>query len=301
MTGPDRPASIEPVTDLERPASRDPAADEAVLAANAAAREAGVRIREITALDELDEIVRLYDRIWRRDNNPPLTTELLRAFSKAGNYVAGAYSGRELVGASVGFFAAPAHEALHSHIAGVSPAVRSRRVGFAIKLHQRAWALLRGTPLIAWTFDPLVSRNAYFNIVKLAADPVEYLPNFYGAMNDGINAGDESDRLLLHWHLGAPAVAAACAGQPRPAPPRPTSAALAVSPLGGPQLGRVEGAPVLVAVPRDIEALRVSDPGLAKEWRVAVRETLSGLLAEGGRITGFIRDGGYVVRGAEAS
>jgi predicted GNAT superfamily acetyltransferase len=284
MTGAATPASMERVT------------DDAVLAADAAARAAGVHIREITALAELDEVVRLYDQIWRRDKTPPVTTELLRAFSKAGNYVGGAYDGTELVGACVGFFAAPAEVALHSHIAGVSAAMRGRRVGFALKLHQRAWALLRGVGVIAWTFDPLVSRNAYFNVAKLAAEPVEYLPNFYGGMHDAINGDDDSDRLLVHWTLAAPGVVAACAGD-TPSTPRPADAPamLAVSPLGRPVPGPADAPVVLVGVPSDIEALRTSDPGLAKEWRVAVRETLSGLFAAGARVTGFDRAGWYVV------
>jgi predicted GNAT superfamily acetyltransferase len=284
MTGPGAPASTDRVT------------DDAVLAADAAARAAGVRIREITALEDLEEVVRLYDRIWRRDVAPPITVELLRAFSKAGNYVAGAYDGAELVGACVGFFAAPAQEALHSHISGVSAALRGRRVGFALKLHQRAWALLRGVTVIAWTFDPLVSRNAYFNVAKLGAEPVEYLPNFYGGMHDAINGDDDSDRLLVHWALAAPTVVAACAGV-SPGAPTPAGAgfALAVSGLGRPVSSPADGAVVLVGVPRDIEALRTTDPGLAKEWRVAVRETLTGLLVAGGRVTGFDRNGWYVV------
>ena len=250
----------------------------------------------VSALAELDAIVRLYDRIWNRDKNPPLTTELLRAFSKAGNYVAAAFADGELVGACVGFFAAPAHEALHSHIAGVSPAVRGRRVGFALKLHQRAWALLRGTALVAWTFDPLVSRNAYFNLTKLGARPVEYLPNFYGAMRDGINGGDDSDRLLVHWALGAPEVVAACAGEPVCPSTIVARALLSVSEHGAPVTVPSSEEAVLIAVPEDIEALRASDPGLAKEWRVAVRDALTGLLAEGGRVVGFVRPGGYVVQ-----
>src|SRR5699024_8773798 len=106
-----------------------------------------------------------YDRIWRPDPaNPPVTTELLRALTKAGNYVTGAYDGAELIGACVGFFGEPAGAALHSHIAGVTGAARGRHVGFALKLHQRAWALRRGVREIAWTFDPLIRRNAYFNL-----------------------------------------------------------------------------------------------------------------------------------------
>jgi len=306
MTGPDALTSLEAVTDLNRSPRADGAADAitdaAITAAEAAARAAGVRIREISALDELDEVVRLYDRIWRRDENPPLTTELLRAFAKAGNYVVGAYAGPELVGASVGFFAAPAHAAVHSHIAGVAPAGRGRRVGFALKVHQRAWALLRGTSLIVWTFDPLVRRNAYFNVGKLGAEPVEYLPNFYGAMRDEVNGGDDSDRLLVHWELAAPAVVAACTGQaPSVTLRSPADAALAIGDGGRPQAGPARGPQVLVAVPPDVESLRATDPELAKEWRVAVRDTLSGLLAGGGRITGFDREAGYVVDRGGAS
>lgn len=311
MTGPDELTTMGPVTDLDlarpEPALRDdPHADEAVLAADAAARAAGVRIREITALADLAEVVRLYDGIWRRDKNPPITTELLRAFSKAGNYVGGAYEGRELVGACVGFFAAPAHESLHSHIAGVSTAVRGRRVGFALKLHQRAWALLRGVGAIGWTFDPLVSRNAYFNLAKLAAEPAEYLPNFYGGMNDSINAGEESDRLLVNWPLRVPAVVAACAGESRGADAAALRRAgagvlLGVSEHGAPVPGSGDGPVALVGLPPDIEALRATDPGLAKEWRMAVRESLTGLLDGGGRITGFDRAGWYVVTRGDAA
>ena len=44
--------------------------------------------------------------------------------------------------------------------------------------------------------------------------PVEYLPNFYGPMLDGINGDDDTDRLLVRWRLRDPAVVAACAGRP---------------------------------------------------------------------------------------
>ena len=142
-----------------------------MVAADAAALAAGVSVREVTDLAELADVVALYATIWGRSENPPVTLELLRAFTKAGNYVGGAFEGDRLVGACVGFFHAPAEDALHSHIAGVAPGLNGRHVGFALKLHQRAWAMLRGVSEIAWTFDPLVSRNAYFNVVKLAASP----------------------------------------------------------------------------------------------------------------------------------
>jgi predicted GNAT superfamily acetyltransferase len=273
------------------------AATEAGIDAAAAAR---VRVRELRELAELDEVYRLYDSIWRPDpSNPPVTTELLRALTKAGNYVSGAYDGDELIGACVGFFSAPAEVAMHSHVAGVSGAARGRNVGFALKLHQRAWALRRGISSISWTFDPLIRRNGYFNVAKLAARPAEYLTNFYGDMRDGINSGDDTDRLLVRWELDTPAVDAAAA---RRAPvvdaelmPEAT-VALACGADGRPEIGSaVDGTPVLVAVPPDVEGLRRTDPDAAKAWRAALREVLGGLLADGAVVTGFDRAGWYVV------
>lgn len=303
MTDSDAVPNTDPVTDLRQPlrGGVDERADEAVQAADAAAFAAGVTVREIIELDDLDAVQRLYDEIWRPDKNPPVTTELLRAFAKAGNYVGGAFDGDQLVGACVGFFAAPAEEALHSHIAGVSAATFGRNVGFALKLHQRAWALLRGVSAIAWTFDPLVSRNAYFNLVKLAAMPAEYLSNFYGGMRDSINGGDDTDRLLVHWDLDSPTVVSAAAGQYHRGDveaerARGAVVALGSSELGAPVPGSLDGEVSLVSVPTDIAAMRLSDPGQAKEWRVAVRESLGALIADGAQVTGFDRSGWYIVR-----
>jgi predicted GNAT superfamily acetyltransferase len=58
---------------------------------------------------------------------------------------------------------------------------------------------------------------------------------------------------------------------------------------------------VLVRVPSDIETMRRHDRAAARSWRRAVRNVLSGLLTDGGQVTGFDRSGWYVVqRGAAA-
>lgn len=311
MTSADEVASVDVATDLHRlrigtepgvaSAARQ-AANDAAQAAETAARTAGVQVREIAELDDLEAVYRLFDGIWRPDpQNPPVTTELLRALTKAGNYVSGAFDGAGLVGACVGFFSAPAGTAMHSHVAGVSPLALGRSVGFALKLHQRAWAMQRSVGQIAWTFDPLVSRNAYFNLVKLGAVAIEYLPNFYGGMNDSINGSDDSDRLLVRWDLTAAGVVAASVGNIGPANAeterrRGAVIALARSDQGGPTAGTLAGQTVLVAVPLDIERLRHTDPRSARQWRVAVRDVLATAMASGGHVVGFDKSGWYVVR-----
>src|SRR5262245_42062925 len=88
-------------------------------AAETAARAAGVVIRPVSGLAELEALDRVLAGIWQGDDQSPLlTTELLRALAKSGNYVAGAYHGDTPVAASAGFFSAPANRELHSHIAG---------------------------------------------------------------------------------------------------------------------------------------------------------------------------------------
>lgn len=277
---------------------------DALTAAGAAAHRAGCQVGPISALADLEAACRLFEGVWKpAGENALATTELLRAMDKAGSYVAAAFdtdAGGEPAGACIGFFGPPPDGALHSHIAGVSARMRGRSVGFALKTHQRSWALQRGAAQVSWTFDPLVRRNAYFNIGKLAARPAQYLPNFYGPMNDGINGPDDTDRLLVEWQLAAPEVAAACHGHPRVTGAaaeraRGATVALGADADGRPRVHPVRGHRSLVAVPADIERLRRSDPRSAAAWRSAVREVLGGLIADGWRVTGFDRAGWYLL------
>lgn len=276
-------------------------ARDAAAAADLAARAARVTIAELHELDEMRAACLLLDRVWRPDPASPLMTpELLRVFAHSGSYAAGAYEDGRLVGACLGFLAAAG---LHSHIAAVDGHVRGRNVGFAIKLHQRAWSLERDITTVTWTYDPLVGRNAYFNLTKLGALPIEYLQDFYGAMRDKVNAGSATDRLMVRWDLAGEGAVHACGRRPNIVDlaglPGEPVVGLDLKPDGRPAVGRRDGEIVLVRVPSDIEALRRADPAAAREWRSAVREVLGGLMSEGRAVTGFIRDGWYVVEGPE--
>ncbi|HEU4900723.1 MAG TPA: GNAT family N-acetyltransferase [Actinomycetota bacterium] len=263
---------------------------EATQAAVAAATAADVVLRELHRIEELKAAQRLFMEVWRpaEGQPPPMTVELLRALSHAGSYVVGAYAGTRMVGASAGFFTAPPEPGLHSHITGVAPQGQHQGIGFALKVHQRAWALARGVATVVWTFDPLVARNAWFNLAKLGAAPTAYLEDFYGPMTDAINAGMASDRLLVTWNLNDPAVAAACAGRPRqPALGRATAEpALTVGPDLAPVAHDIQAPLSTVAVPPDAEAL---DPERRRAWRAAVRQALGDRMAAGAVVTGFLR------------
>jgi predicted GNAT superfamily acetyltransferase len=277
-------------------------------AAARAAKGAGVVVRELESLAQLESMIALFDQVWEPDGrNSSIRLDLLRAMTKAGNYASGAYDAASgaLLGACVGFFGPPSRAELHSHIAGVIPAGLGRSVGFALKVHQRAWCLRRDVRVIAWTYDPLIRRNAYFNLAKLGARPQEYLRNFYGAMDDVINGGTETDRMLVHWELRSAAAADASAGRPAPASfdgERARGAVVALSAGEGgwpvprlPVAGGSGARRFLVGVPADIEAMRLSEAERAAAWRAALRDVLSPLMAGGARVTGFDRGGWYMV------
>jgi predicted GNAT superfamily acetyltransferase len=282
-----------------------PLAWKARSAAEAAARQGDVEIAELHEIGELTEAAELFIEVWQASRaEAPCTPALLRALAHSGNYVAGARAGKRMVGASVGFlYPADGSIGLHSHITGVSARAQGRGVGFALKQHQRAWALARGFEVITWTFDPLVRRNAFLNLVRLGAEIVEYLPDFYGPMADGINAGDETDRCLVSWPLALGRPVAASEGataEPdldalREAGARvlvaENAAGAPVVPGGGPP----GGGALLVQVPSDIVAIRAADPELASRWRRALRDTMGEALGRGHKATGITRSGWYVL------
>jgi predicted GNAT superfamily acetyltransferase len=275
-----------------------PEVAEARAVADAVSRAGGLTVRELNEPSEHRAAERLLGHVWRTGpGSPPVSGDLMRALSHAGAYVAGAFLDEELVGVTAGFLAHHGSSTeLHSHITGVQPEVQGRRVGSALKLHQRAWALERGIETIAWTFDPLVRRNAYFNLTRLGAEVASYLVDFYGDMVDGLNAGQGSDRLLVRWPLRAPRVVAAAAGRPTEVSSPGGVVLLDADPSGKPRRHPLPLAgTVLCGVPDDVEALRRADPGCAQEWRFAVRSAFQDALARGGRVAGMTKDGWYVL------
>lgn len=231
-----------------------------------------ISITILEAPEQLQDVATVLQQIWG-SSHPIIGIELLRAVTHAGGYVAGAFERGQhhdrLIGASVGFLGRHQGQlALHSHITGILAGVRSAGVGRAMKQHQRDWCADNDIDWITWTFDPLVRRNAWFNIEVLGAEIAEYLVDFYGPMDDAINAGDQTDRLVAAWRVEGPRV------------------------VEVPE-GSIERR---VPVPDNIVGLRRTDPSEAERWRLRVRAELGDALQAGAVVTGFTRDGEYVLR-----
>jgi predicted GNAT superfamily acetyltransferase len=226
-------------------------------------------IRELDDAAGMRRATTLFSQIWG-SATPLVGVELLRAVQHAGGYVVAAYQDNQIVGGSFGFLGRHEDEpSLHSHVTGVLPGVRHTGVGRAMKLHQRAWAADHGLAWVTWTFDPLVRRNAHFNIEVLRAHVHEYLVDFYGPIDDAVNAGDESDRLLVAWPTGGSDAEDSSSTRPAGA--------------------------IAVPTPEDIVVLRRTDTAAARAWRHRLRTELGDRLAAGARVVGFSDDGDYLV------
>ena len=197
--------------------------------------------------------------------------EVIIATVHAGGYASLAWLGNQLVGASWGFLGDKHGErTLHSHVTGVLSSHGSRGVGEALKRHQWSWAAERGLDAITWTFDPLVRRNAHFNLVKLGAVVTEYHEDFYGSIDDGLNRGEHTDRLIVRW---------------------PINGAGSVPPVGS----VVETTEWSIPTPPDIEALRRTDRSEANNWRTRQRADLRRVFSGEWKVAGLMRDGSYAV------
>jgi predicted GNAT superfamily acetyltransferase len=253
--------------------------------------------RELHSTDEMVQANNLLDTIWKSESSSShFDPALLTALSHSGNYVVGVYDGEAMVAVCVGFFATPLGNVLHSHIAGVRADHADQGLGRALKLHQRQWCLDRGISTITWTFDPLVSRNAYFNISRLGAQGEHYFENFYGSMNDKVNVGQSSDRMVANWSLapGPPIHPASISAEGLPvalwvgAGQEPCAAAV-------PSDTASAGEQVAIGVPHDIESLRKHDPALAHRWRLALRGALAARMNAGWKVTGFDKSSFYTL------
>jgi predicted GNAT superfamily acetyltransferase len=268
--------------------------DAAVRHAAAAAAAAGVRISVAREPSELRAVARLLAQVW--DTAPgqdPLAADVLRGLTHAGGAVHVAYQGPRPVGASAVIFSSPASGEVYSLIAAANSS--DRGVGYALKHAQRAWSLNHGATSMAWTFDPLLSRNARFNLVKLGAVAREYVVDFYGPLDDAVNGGDETDRLGVIWRLTTGRTADAVAGRASEVVGPDWSIAErgpAEAPDGGVLTACDEGG-LWCRVPADIVAVRGQDPTLAARWRTAVRGVFLAAVADGLIATGMTRDGWY--------
>ncbi len=214
----------------------------------------------------------IFDKTWAICSGTEITSNLLQAMVHSGAYLSGAFIENKIVGAAFAFPATNNGLHLHSHMTAVLPEFRDRGVGYALKIDQWNWAKKKNYSYLSWTFDPLVRRNAKLNIVKLGVEISTYHPNFYGEMPDALNAGDESDRLMVSWSTDID---------------EPKAREFITHPKPG---------DILIEIPEDIVAIRSMDQSESMKWRRKVRNQFLAAFGKNGKVIGFSANNEYVVR-----
>lgn len=231
-----------------------------------------MHVLQISDIEGLNLARKIFDETWDLNFGTEITSNLLIAMVHSGSYVSGAFIDNKIVGAAFAFPATNSGLHLHSHMTAVLPEFRDKGVGYALKIDQWRWAKKKNYSYLSWTFDPLVRRNAKLNIAKLGVDISAYFPNFYGDMPDALNAGDESDRLMVSWRTEIDA---------------PKARELITNPEPG---------DILIEIPEDIVAIRTKNQSESMKWRRQVREQFMAAFEKNGRVIGFSANNEYVVR-----
>ena len=231
-----------------------------------------VKIVDLSNLSEQSNARLIFDITWSMDAGTEITPNLLQAMVHSGSYLSGAFVDNKIVGAAFAFPATNGGLHLHSHMTAVLDKFRDKGVGYALKIDQWNWAKKHKYSHLSWTFDPLVRRNVKLNIVKLGVDISAYYPNFYGAMPDALNAGDESDRLMVSWSTDID---------------EPKARELITHPKPD---------DILIEIPEDIVAIRSKNQSESMKWRRQVRDQFLAAFEKNGKVVGFSANNEYVVR-----
>ena len=256
----------------------------------------GLVLRPLISTADYDEAVALQDDIWGAGFSDRVPASILRVAQKVGGVSAGAFDSRgRMIGFVFGLTGVRDGMLVHwSDMLAVREEARGMRLGERLKHYQRDIVRAMGVEKMFWTFDPLVARNAHFNLNRLGASIAEYLPNFYGSNTGSILHGAlPTDRFVAEWVIRAttPDSKAKSPGAPGTRAPADVPVATTVH---GDEIRNVTPFPdaplVLVPIPSDVESVLLSHPDQALAWRLATRAAVTHYLARGYHVTGFRRN-----------
>ncbi len=266
-------------------------------------------IRSLETVQEIAQTEDIQRVAWTMSDLDIIPGHALHAMQHNGAVLLGAFDGDRVVGFVFGVLGtednpnrvdqvAAARLKMYSVIAGVLPEYQQHDVGYRLKMAQRDFALRIGIRLITWTYDPLESLNARFNIGKLGAVCHRYLRHFHGDMT-GINNGLPTDRFETEWWVTQNRVAARSERKWRPLKldallaggallvneASINDAGLPVPPLN--YISRPSNL-MLVEIPANVQNIKRADMALALQWRMHTRDIFENMFSSGFIVTDFV-------------
>jgi predicted GNAT superfamily acetyltransferase len=249
-------------------------------------------IRPLKDHAEFRQCERLQKDVW---DTLAASGEVLFVTQKNGGMVLGALAKERVVGFIYAFLGRRKGRLIHwSHMMAVEPSYRDQRLGFRMKLVHRELALKQGIHSIAWTYDPLQSRNAVLNLARLGAEIDEYLPDCYGHFPSAIEKGLPSDRLVANWRIASRRVGKRLGGKEtaftRTDLPRVNETALdSRGLLTNRRLHlKLTDPRLLLEIPTNTDEMRVLDMKLASRWRLEARRLFQHYRVRGYQVQDFV-------------
>ena len=161
-------------------------------------------IRPLQSQEEFSEGEKLQKEIWGFADREITPLNEMVVMQHNGGLVFGAFEGARMVAFCYGMPAYKDKKVYHySRMLGVLSRFQDQGLGYKMKMFQRNWVSQHQLDLIKWTFDPLQSRNGFFNIEKLGVIIREYAINIYGNSSSVFNAGLETDRFVVEWQINS--------------------------------------------------------------------------------------------------
>ncbi len=255
--------------------------------------------RRLTVVPEFRLCEEIQRRVWAFEDREVIPSNELISISHNGGLVLGAFDEDRMVGFCFGFTGWANKKAYHcSRMLAVLPSHRDQSIGASLKWEQRRWCHKEGFDRARWTFDPLQSLNAYFNMEKLGATAREYLVDLYGESTSHLNRGVDTDRFVVDWEIASDRVERLARGKKSETPSLAEAASLPranetnVDAMGllhclEPDLSKREPR-LLVEIPPSIQAIKGADLALAKDWRAKTRAVFQIYFKRGYAVTGFV-------------
>ena len=252
-----------------------------------------IEIRELSALEEFQRCVEIQKEVWGFDDPYDIVPlPLLMVSQRMGGVVLGAFQENRMIGF---VYSLPGtHQGRNgqwSHMLAVVPELRNSDIGYQLKMAQYRMSQDLHADFIEWTFDPLESRNAYFNLNKLGCIAKEYEINIYGETSSPLHGGMPTDRLIARWEI-PPSNKTVPPWSRLPEPPAlVTASRLLKEDLRVIDSVRLDSEEpfLFVEIPVDNQKLRAESKDASLQWRLKTREAFVHYLASSYIVYSFLR------------
>ena len=170
-----------------------------------------------------------------------------------------------------------------SYRLAVTPEMREFNLGRKLKDYQRELCKAKGIDAIYWTYDPLQSKNAHFNINKLGCQIVEYQENFLPESSPELHLGmGGTDRFVVRWDTTQEVVPPTFSKEEKQAMPILTSDTQ--------DKLEILSTPFKLSIPTDINVIKHDDPKQSERLRYETRSLFQDCLERGKEVVGFYKD-----------